>query len=299
MRQGHFPPHGPEYTSSSIHLRAVALLLVGFGLAALAWRWVVPVPVGDWWQPSLATGFFFVLSGSSLFLHHIRKQTRASWYGSKVLAGLAGIAVLVGAVFTLSEPNVALPVIGTKSPFALTGGLLAMLSLLMLGLPGRAGTLSWLSAVGILSVALFLLTDYLYAIGAVGHAPAYRIITIPTSFAFGVLGVALLLANPNAAPLRSLRSGDLGGFISRRLLPAALVLPILLLWLLRIGVNNDVVGLSMGYSLVTAVLIVSLCAVIVYQALTLDRLAEEARQAVLDTEAEHLRRIGQAIEAAE
>src|SRR5690625_795837 len=300
MLQGQLPPVTLERTAWSSYLGAAGLVLAAFGLAAFVWRWLIPPPVGDWWLPSVSTGFFFILIGCSLSWQQSPRQTRASWYGGKLLAVLAGIVVLVGAALTLIEPSVGGRAIGLKSPFSLIGGLLAMLSLVTLGLPGRgSATLSWLSAVGILSVALFLLTDYLYGVGIPAYEPAYRIITIPTSFAFAVLGAALLLANPDAAPLRALRSRDLGGFISRRLLPAALILPILLLWLLWVGVHRDVIGLGMGYSLITAVLIVSLCAVIVYQALTLDRLAEQGRRAVLETEAEHLRRMQQAIEAAE
>lgn len=296
MPSGQLSPNVLENTAGLRRgARGIGLGLVGYGVAGL----LSPALTDDLWQPSLTVAVFFLLCGGSLFWQCTDIPSGKNGYGPKILGALAGASVVVGAVVAMAEPGTPLSEFAVRSPISLVGGLFATLSLITLGLFGQRGTLSWLSALGILSLAVFLLTDYLFAIGAPGYDPAYRLITFPTSVAFGLLGFGLLLANPQAPPLRALRSHGLAGLIARRLLPAALVLPLLLLWLLRIGLVQEIVDLSFGYSVVTAVLIVSLGGVILYQASALDRLEISARRELAESEAEYLRRLGHAIEAAE
>jgi len=87
---------------------------------------------------------------------------------------------------------------------------------------------------------------YLY-----GAAPLYPLgsfvsVAVHTAVSFLILPVGILLAMPDRGPVGLLRSSDLGGVLARRLIPAALLLPILLAWLRMKGQQEGLYSTELG-----------------------------------------------------
>lgn len=279
--------------------RLIGLGVAGFGMLSIALGALLPASTEIAWLPNLSGAAFLLLSGLSLHLHVPLPVTVIQWRWGKLLAGLAGLIALISGLAASLLFGGELPEVEAQSSIPFVGGLLTSLSLLLLGQRGWRGRLGWLAAVVILSFTLFVLIDYLYAFRAINYVPVYRPLTLPTATAYALLGLGLLLANPGYSPTRVLQSNSPGGLMARRLLLPALALPLLLLWLLRIAIRHDALDLNLGYSLTTSALIVSLAAVICYQARVIDRLVAQARQQLDRAEASYLRRIELAVEAAE
>src|SRR5690606_2186430 len=75
-------------------------------------------------------------------------------------------------------------------------------------------------------VALLSLTGYLYGArrfyGVVGYHP----MSLKTALALAVLCAGMLAARPGRQPVATFVSGSPGGVLARRLLPAAVLLPL-------------------------------------------------------------------------
>jgi diguanylate cyclase (GGDEF)-like protein/PAS domain S-box-containing protein len=279
--------------------RLIGLGAAGFGMLAIALGAVLPASAETVWLPNLSGAVFLLLSGLSLYLQVPSPVTVAQQRWSKLLAGLAGLVVLISGLAASPWFSGELPAVESQSSIPFVSGLLTSLSLLTLEQRGWRGRLGWLAALIILSFALFVLIDYLYAFRAINYVPVYRPLTLPTATAYALLGLGLLLANPAYSPTHVLQSNGPGGLMVRRLLLPALALPLLLLWLLRLAIRHDALDLSLGYSLTTSALIILLAAVICYQAKVVDRLAAQAQRELDQAEASYLRRIELAVEAAE
>ncbi len=69
---------------------------------------------------------------------------------------------------------------------------------------------------------------------------------VPSTIAFMLIGVAALCARPNAGFMSTLTSDNAGGVAARRLLPAALGLPLVLLWLKSAGEGAGLYAYDVG-----------------------------------------------------
>ena len=115
----------------------------------------------------------------------------------------------------------------TALNFVLAGSALLLLDVTLLGRfrPARLLTLCTLA------VALLALIGYLYNVSAL-YKPTdkYIAMALNTAAGFLTLSLGILCARPDREPMRTLLSDTAGGVIARRLLPAALLLPVALGW---------------------------------------------------------------------
>jgi two-component system cell cycle sensor histidine kinase/response regulator CckA len=102
---------------------------------------------------------------------------------------------------------------------------------------------------------------------------------VPTATAFLLLGVGIVLARPERGPTAVLTSDGPRGLATRRLLPAAVVLPPVLGWLVLWGERLGVYSIAFGAAALASCSIVLFSALVWWSAAPLDRLEAERRRA--------------------
>jgi PAS domain S-box-containing protein len=246
--------------------RASAWVVAGSGALALA-GWAFDMPVAKSVFPGLvpmnpATAICFLLLGLGLRLAHVPFQASArqgrQWCGALVL-GIGGVRLLAYAsgrdygLDSLFFPNRLTDEFGLSNRMAPNTAALMLfsaLSLMLLEVEGRRGIRpAQLPA---------LITGFFSLLAALGYAygalELYGVgINIPmalnSALTFCVLAVALLAARPATGFMRMLTSDTPGGVTARRLLPAALIVPVLLgvvrLWGERAGLIQPQLGVPL------------------------------------------------------
>jgi PAS domain S-box-containing protein len=227
-------------------------------LALVGWQFDVPslrssLPGQTSMNP--VTAVSLILASAALWAE---RESGAKWFvhlcafvvtaiGSlKLFSMLTGFglpldqALFPGKLAALSPPNRMAP----NTALALTllgGGLLALGS--------RARRARWLAQplfLATLATSLLAMSGYLF-----GARPLYGIASfIPmaanTAFALLLLAAGALLAQPDSGVCRLLWSQSPGGVMVRRLLPAAIVVPVVLGWLRIHGQRRGLYDLEIG-----------------------------------------------------
>ena len=149
-----------------------------------------------------------------------------------------------------------------------------------------------------LAIATLALVGHLY------RAPGFYSIdraagmALGTAVTFAILHLGLLLARPDRGWMSLLTGVDLGGVLARRLLPAALLVPLVLGWLFVVGREQEKVSRGGGLALLTLVTIGVLVALVLRSAHVL-RDTDRERLAVLEREAAAARALRDALVIAE
>src|SRR5439155_8548512 len=126
----------------------------------------------------------------------------------------------------------ATPYPGRPSPITAANLALIGLALLLLRRSRRRlhqGS-QFLSALVIASSSLAII-GYLYDLPGLYTVSGYSSISVHTAIAIGALGAASLMANPDRGLVGILANAHAGGYMARRLLPFAIVVPVLVGWL--------------------------------------------------------------------
>ena len=127
-------------------------------------------------------------------------------------------------------------------------------------------------------VAFVAFMGYFYGIESFSHLKAYASIALNTAVAFWVLCIGILFARPGHGIMAVFTSDRPGGILSRRMLPAAILGPLLGGWLCVLGVRDGAFGLGFGSALYATVLIAAFSALIVWAASALNSADSERRQ---------------------
>ncbi len=234
------------------------LVLLGWQLEAPALKSVLPDRVAM----NPVTALAFVLSGVSLWLQAPafpdlpRGRMRRVAQAGAVLAALVGAVTLLG--YLVGE-NVGLDQIlfrgklGTNRIAPNTG-----LNFLLVG--AALGLLDWETRRGVRPAQLVLLVPtcvaltsvlgYVYGVGALYGVALYIPMALPTAAAFLLLSIGALCARPDRGLATVITSDDPGGVLARRLLPAALLIPILLGWLRLVGEHMGLFTTELGLAIV-------------------------------------------------
>jgi len=131
----------------------------------------------------------------------------------------------------------------------------------------------------VMVVALLSLLGYLFQVRELFGIAQLTGIAFHTAFAFLLLGLGALLARPEAGFMRRVVADDPGGLMIRRMLPAAIVLPVLIGWLRTLGEGAGWYHTEFGRSLMV------LTFILVFASLTWWTGGAIARQAALLGEA--------------
>ncbi|WP_309888532.1 ATP-binding protein [Archangium sp.] len=272
-------------------------VLLGWNLDSTLLVRVVPLPGAGLMMPNTALGF--LASGTALWLLHEKEESRwRCWTGW----ALAVAAVLLGGL-TLCEylfkvdlgidlllfsetvqhrvPNFpGRPAPMTALSFCFTG-----LALLLLRLETRR---EWrparLLALGVTLIATQALLRYAYLEESLLE-PARRISTQPpftpmavhTALLFLVLSLGILSVHPERGLMGVILREDMGGSMARRLLPAAILMPLLVGGVRLLGERLGLYGTTFGVSLVVLATLTALLLIIAWNAKALSRAEEVLR----------------------
>ena len=244
---------------ASVGVIAIAgLVLLGWQLEAPTLKSVLPNRVAM----NPLTALAFVLSGVSLWLQAPAFPDLPQGRMRRVAQAGAGLAALVGAVTLLGYlvgENLGLDQVlfrgelGTNRIAPNTG-----LNFLLVG--AALGLLDWETRRGVRPAQLVLLVPtcvaltsvlgYVYGVGALYGVALYIPMALPTAAAFLLLSIGALCARPDRGLATVITSDDPGGVLARRLLPAALLIPVLLGWLRLVGEHMGLFTTELGLAIV-------------------------------------------------
>jgi PAS domain S-box-containing protein len=275
-------------------LAGAAVTLIG-GLTLIGWVLDVPRLTNVWPElPTMKvnTALAFVLSGLAVF--RIRDPLTRT---DLALLRLAASVLAVGGLATLWQyvtgadlgidqwlvrdtagaPGSPFP--GRMSPITAMNFVLLGAGLGLLTRPRAArAAQSLILAVG--AIGLVTLIGYLYGVSAlVGEFNVYSTIALHTTVAFLVLSAGLLLASGHRGLMATISRPDGGGFVARRLLPAAVLVPVLAGSLPLLGRRTGAYGMEFGLALVAMTSVMALTALTWWSASALTRLEGQRRRA--------------------
>ena len=255
------------------------------------------------------TAIAFVLAGLSLYLLRPVAYPGAllglSPRRARRLGAALGAFVAAAVASTLLDDVLPLPALdrlffpgkvgenlmapNTAAAFVLVGGALAFLDRPIRGSfwPSQAAVL--LAAL----VSLITMTGYLYGAGRFYGVGDYIPMALNTAITLAVLCIGILASRPGRQPTATFVSASPGGVLARRLLPAALLMP-LGLGLLRVHLERSgVVIAQTGFAILTIANAVAFVLLIWWTALSIARM-----DAALVRSREELRRAKEAAERA-
>jgi PAS domain S-box-containing protein len=279
-----------------------ALLGAAIALLVLA-GWVIEspfltsfVPYGERARAKTAVG---LLSAACALL--ILKRTPSGWQ-RKVGVALAFVPALLSA-FTLSKYlpgentyteswiyqlllGQADPEMFYISPMSAAGLILLSASLLLLDSTCRRGV----AAAQLLSLLLMMLSLVALIGYAYGAEPFYAFgqriaMGFPSAAGLFALAAATMLARPDRLPVSLFCASNMGGFLARRVLPAAFLFPIMFGVLRFWGQQAGLYGTELGLAIYTLTNVVFFCALVGWVSWklggidTLRLSAEDARKA--------------------
>ncbi len=239
-------------------------------------------------KPNSAAGFLLAALALALLL----RETKPRIVVGKILAllvfalGLVTMAQYIfGSDFRIDTLLVGVSSAEPSNPFPARMSALASFCFLTMGvglffLTGRQRSTRAISQVAILApmlTALLGLMGYAFGASAFYQFGGYSSMAIHTALAFLALGCGMLAARPERGLVSLLTHATSGSLMARRLLPAALTIPLVLGWLRVRGEQAGYFELPMGTALFAASLMVIFVALIWRTAVSLDR-GDLARQ---------------------
>ncbi len=252
-------------THSALGLATQLACFGAAGTAALAlvgWQFEVSLlrsPLRGQTPMNPVTAVSLILASASLWiLHGARPRSGAKRFAqvcaftvavigsSKLFSVLTGMGLPLDQILfqrqlaALPQPNQIAP--NTALALMFLGG-----ALLALGSSARrAQRLAQLLLLATLAVSLMALFGYLFAARHLYWIASFIPMAVNTAFALLLLAVGALVAQPDCGVCRLLLSPSPGGVMVRRLLPAAIVVPVVIGWLRIEGQRRGLYELEIG-----------------------------------------------------
>ncbi|HEX5337754.1 MAG TPA: PAS domain S-box protein [Gallionella sp.] len=275
-------------------------LFAAFVGALVLYGWMMGIPAlksiwPGWVTMKVNTALCIVLAGFSLWLKADEGiQSHRLW--RHITLALAVPVMVLGWLTILeyqthldlgldqwlfSEPAAAVGTLapGRMAPAAAVCFMLLGVALALGGKSTRTRSLAAMLAVaaGLLAFAAGL--AYLYGIDNFYGFGMGMQMAAHTVLALILLAMGVLCAQPGHGVVALLRRRDSSGAITRRLLPVALLLPVLIGWLKVAGDHFGLYEPDFGVALVTLTYIVMLCALVFWSARFLARIDAERERA--------------------
>lgn len=279
------PSRTARAAAAAAVLVGVLVLVVGWGMDVEAMRSVVPGTVGM--KPSTAA--MFVLSGIALWLLAGGSTRRRHYVAAGCAAAciLLSFAFLAEYVFHVSlgidefpfrdEAGRAKQLVypGRIAPMTAISFILLSSALLTIDLRRRLSEPLVAPVVGIGATCLI---GYLYAIPVFYGPGSVGKMALSTAVLFLILSTGVLMARPRGRLHSLLTTESPGGSMARRLLPVAVLVPLLLGWLSQVGESWGVFSDRAGEWWLTGATIAVLCLVVAQAAQGLDRGVRQAQR---------------------
>ncbi|MEP6572324.1 MAG: ATP-binding protein [Gemmatimonadota bacterium] len=249
--------------------RCTGILVLGVAaLGILGWKLGLPsldlLALGSRsMKPNIAIALLF--AGLSLILQPRRRSNRwMRWMAALSALPIVLIGLLTSAEYwlgrslgidslffrdMLTPSGIISP--GRMTPVAAASLLLAGCALLLLCIWRRPAQVSaQVMAMLLVLVSLFALLGYLYGLQALAEVRPFSAMSVQTASMFLIVGLATLAAHPERGLMAVATSASAGGITLRRLLPAAVAIPILLGWLRLLGEQAGLFGAELGIAFV-------------------------------------------------
>ena len=280
-----------------------AVILMG-GLVLLGWLFdieilksVIPGMIAM--NPG-ATAVAFMLAGVSLWIQSAPANRRlAPWpwpaQGAVVLLALVRLGgyalewdggpdqLLFREKLAVEDRHAGYP--NRMAPDTAAALVLVGLALSLLGAKSRRLVLaSQCAALVTAIIALLAIVGYAYSSLSLAGIERFIPMALNTALALAVISSGILAARPDRGVMVVITSGDAGGVMARRLLPAVILIPALVGWLVWLGRHEGMLDRVMALSLFVLTNIVILTALIWWNAALLNRMdggrrrADEARR---------------------
>jgi len=275
--------------------RAAGGVVLTIGMLVLA-GWLFDIPALKSVLPGLATmkanaALSFMMSGASLLLTALGNKNQRIDLLSKACAGISllmGLLTLSEYIFswdlgidqllfkdtlTTASAHPGRMSLVTAVNFSLLG-----LSLLLLD-RRQYRRIVEASAIIALLISLLAFIGYAYGVPSLYQFFPYSSIAIHTTFTFSILCLGVLSARPEQGLMEIFSSDNPGGVMARRLMPAAIVIPFLLGWLLLTGQRMGLYDSTLRLVLFAVSNVIIFAILILWNARLLQRLEVERGQA--------------------
>jgi diguanylate cyclase (GGDEF)-like protein/PAS domain S-box-containing protein len=270
------------------------ILISGLTLAG----WTFGLPLLGRFFPGLApmnpvTALTLILSGTALWLvaqdTPVNRISRRAGQALAFLVALAGGLKLGGYLlgFDLGidqwlfqkQLQLSDSVLSRMAPNTALNFILLGLALLFLDLKiGRGGWLAEYLAVAALLNAFLVLLGYAYDVPVLYTVIRHTPMAFSSALGFLILCAGVLLSRPHRGMMSVITSPHLGGVLTRRLLPAALSLPIVLGWVRLKGQHAMLFSNEFGIALFAVMTAAIASALLLWTASSLDRVDADRRQ---------------------
>ncbi|MDP9004713.1 MAG: ATP-binding protein [Verrucomicrobiota bacterium] len=254
-------------------------------------------------HPVIAFGF--VLASASILLLH---RDHSEKMGSRLGGILAGSVVFIGALTLISHWfHWNLEIDGWVLPKQLGANSVppkAALALMLIGgallfqRTARAYRFAELFSFFAVGIGVVGLQGYAFGLLDLFTDPSFIPMFIGTGVGLTALGIAILLARPERGAIGIIASDTAGGFVARRLLPMAIIVPMGLGALRLAGENAGWYSTKFGVALFTTAFIVLFLALIWWTARLLHRLdlKRRAAESAIQNSEERVRRLNLELE---
>jgi PAS domain S-box-containing protein len=224
------------------------------------------------------TALAFVLSGLGLC-----GLTASHRWWNRLGQTLGGVSALVGALtlfefligrglgidqlLALDRVGVAFP--GRMAP--ITAASFAAMGFAIASVRARSIWPSQAMAGMVAAVGFMAMVGYVYEASSLYAFGRYGSITAHTALAFVILAAGVIAARQHDGLMSLISKPSPGGDLTRRLLPAALLLPVLLGWLRLLGERGGWYNTAVGFALLAVVLSVTFILLTIQSAVLVDR----------------------------
>ncbi len=262
-------------TSTSVGLKvqkyvpAITSLLVMFTGALVFVGWITDTTalksiMPNWVAMKVNTAFCLFLAGLSLWLRRTEDPSRRRQLVGWICAGIVTLISLLTLAEYVGQANfgidqwllIGAPDHAGKSPPGRMSGatalgfLLISQALLILDWKPSVGR-NLSAALGLLAgmIGLLPFAGYLYGVESLYAFSPFSSMALQTALCFMLLAAGVLCARPGHGAFQVLTSEGLGGGLSRRLMPVAIGVPILIGWFQLIGERAGFYRFELGLAL--------------------------------------------------
>jgi signal transduction histidine kinase/CheY-like chemotaxis protein len=281
--------------------RYVSLVAAGYafigGLVSLA-GWIIGNDaLRDWWHTGITikanTAIGFIAAGGALLIAILLPTARRSIYGlagfSLIIGTLTLLEHIVGANFGIDTlffdeaagaPATSAP--GRMGPPASVSFLAIGIATILMTGNARSRSISVYLALLILCIGTLSCVGYIYGAEAMYRLPRLTGVSIQSATMIVALGVGMLAALPDRQPTKTLCEIGPIGDLARRLVPAAIAVPLVLGWLRLVGHQAGFYDHAFGTALRTLAEMVVLSGVVWWTVQTIR--SRDRRQRLLEAE---------------
>lgn len=233
-----------------------------------------------------------LIGGAALFVYH--RMTEGAWVRSLLdvvaaVFGLLGILTLAQYAFGVSlgidqllfRDSVTAPWTSDPGRMApMTAVILALSAVAMaFSSPKRSPAMGQTAAFVSVFASVLTILGYVYGVQVLRGPEAFTQMALPTALTTLIFALGLLFMVPDRGPFGVLSTDTIGGMMARRLLPMAVIVPVLVGWLRLLGQERQLYDVEFGIALFALTNVIIFVFIIWWNARSLHRVSVSRREA--------------------